>query len=82
MISDVLSAAVIDIDEYLTHAGTADCYTGLMRERIVKLRDEMEKVRIVLDTPPFLLNEDGTEVDPKLVERYKAALIEAKEHVA
>jgi hypothetical protein len=70
MISDVLSAAVIDIDEYLA----TDIYEGPIRERIIKMRDEMEAVRIVLDMPPFLLNEDGTEVDPKLVAEYRAAL--------
>jgi len=52
MISDVLAEATTKIDRYLSDDVFANCYEGEMRTRILKLRDEMESVRIVLDTPP------------------------------
>jgi hypothetical protein len=51
MISDVLSEAVQEIDRYL-----ADDVYGYeapeLRDRILRVRHEMELLRIVLDTPP------------------------------
>jgi hypothetical protein len=52
MISDILSAAVQDIDSYL-HDVTFDAvYAGALRARIAQLRNEADAIRIVLDTPP------------------------------
>lgn len=52
MISDVLSEAVDEIDRYLSDEVFADVYTGDLRARIVAVRNEMEKIRVELDTPP------------------------------
>lgn len=49
MVSDVLASAVWQIDEYLSWE---DVYQGKERERIVRVRDEMEAVRRLLDSPP------------------------------
>lgn len=50
MISDTLSEAVEDIDEYLRVL--PDVYEGEIRGRIIILRDQMEAMRIELDAPP------------------------------
>ena len=52
MISDTLSDAVNEINEYLTHAATADCYTGNLKLRIEALIQMMDAIRQELDTPP------------------------------
>jgi len=49
MISDTLSDAVYQIDEYLQ---LEDVYKGDIKDEIIKLRNEMERIRIILDTPP------------------------------
>jgi len=54
MISDVLSDAVVSIQEYLDHPGTRDCYGGAVRKRIVDLMAQMDALRIELDAPPWL----------------------------
>jgi hypothetical protein len=55
MISDILSQAVVDLDHYLTDPNFADTYTGEVRERVVRLRDEAESLRAVLDTRPVVI---------------------------
>ena len=50
MISDVLSDLRESLDTYLEMY--PDLYIGEIRERIIKLRDEAEEIRIILDTPP------------------------------
>lgn len=52
MISDVLFEAVEAIDSYLNCPTFADVYKGELRDRIIKLRNEMETVCTELDTPP------------------------------
>ncbi len=52
MISDVLHQAVVDIDGYLESPAFEKVYGGDLRERIIKLRNDMTTMRIELDTPP------------------------------
>jgi hypothetical protein len=52
MISDVLSDAILQMRGYLEHSATRGCYTGEIRARIIALGNEMEAVRVILDTPP------------------------------
>jgi hypothetical protein len=52
MISDVLAEAAMEIDRCLSDDIFTHSYEGEMRARIVKLRHEIEAVRIALDTPP------------------------------
>jgi hypothetical protein len=51
MISDVLSDAVGSIDDYLENPQYNAWYSGELRERIIKLRNEMDAMRAELDTP-------------------------------
>jgi hypothetical protein len=51
MISDILSQAVVDLDHYLNDPNF-HTYSGELRERIIRLRDEAEYIRVVLDTHP------------------------------
>lgn len=52
MISDVLFEAVQDLDRYLNDKFYDTWYKGAFRERIIKLRNEAEAIRIELDKPP------------------------------
>lgn len=52
MISDVLFEAVEEIDGYLADPVYKDMYAGELRDRILKLRDDMNALRAELDTPP------------------------------
>jgi hypothetical protein len=52
MVSDVLSDAVDQLDSYLNNQFYDDWYTGKMRADIIKVRDEMARIRRILDTPP------------------------------
>jgi hypothetical protein len=52
MISDTLLAAAAELTDYLTSPTHAKVYVGEMRERIVRLRDEMDSIRRELDKPP------------------------------
>ena len=52
MISDVLSDAVIAIDEYLDNPIFNDIYTGEIRKEIDNLRAMMDATRQRLDTLP------------------------------
>jgi hypothetical protein len=51
MISDILSQAVSDLDHYLTDPNFDGTYTGELQERIIRLRDEADNLRAVLDMP-------------------------------
>lgn len=51
MISDILRDAVGDIDSYLNDPAFSKVYSGEMRETILKLRADMMRVQVVLDTP-------------------------------
>lgn len=50
MISDVLFDAAADLDYYLNDRTFASIYTGPLRERLVKLRNEMDAIRAELDS--------------------------------
>jgi hypothetical protein len=52
MISDVISEAVAELDRYLNDPIWDDVYCGKLRERIVRLRNEAEYLRGLLDVPP------------------------------
>lgn len=68
MISDVLSDAIHAITGYLNHDATAACYTGMIRERIVKLRDDMEELRAILDSPdPHIELREALRISPNYV---------------
>jgi hypothetical protein len=52
MISDVLFDAVADIDGHLKNPTFDKCYQGKLRETIIAVRNEMDRVRSLLDEPP------------------------------
>jgi len=52
MISDVLCECVSEIDYYLNSETFDDTYEGEFRERIIRLRNEAEYLRGLLDVPP------------------------------
>jgi|ERR1700733_5363761 hypothetical protein len=52
MISDILSRMVTDLDYYLNDANFHGTYGGETRERLVRLRNEADDLRLVLDTLP------------------------------
>jgi|SRR5580704_2033549 hypothetical protein len=52
MISDILSQTVTDLDHYLNDANFDRTYGGEARERLVRLRNEADDLRLVLDTLP------------------------------
>lgn len=52
MISDVLSDAIAEIDEYLANPHYKDWYDGDLLKRIIEVRNAMESVLRELDTPP------------------------------
>jgi hypothetical protein len=52
MIGDILSRAVVDLDHYLTDPNFDGTYTGEVRERVIRLRDEADSLRAVLDMYP------------------------------
>ena len=52
MISDVLCECVSKLDHYLNSRTFDDTYQGELRERIIRLRNEAEYLRGVLDVPP------------------------------
>jgi hypothetical protein len=51
MISDALSECVSEIDRYLSNPMYAALYRFIER-RLRRVRDEMDEVRAILDTPP------------------------------
>ena len=62
MISDILSQAVIDLDRYIADGTFDHTYIGETRERIIRLRNEADDLRSVLDTPPPTI--PATDDDP------------------
>jgi hypothetical protein len=50
MISDILAQAVDDLDHYLNDFDRT--YTGELRDRIIRFRNEAEYLRSLLDVPP------------------------------
>ena len=52
MISDTLSECVTDLDHYLNSPTFDGTYEGELRERIIRLRNEAEYIRLTLDVPP------------------------------
>jgi hypothetical protein len=57
MISDVLAEAVDGLDCYLNDPTWNRAYCGDFREKIVRLRNEAEYIRVILDTPPEIIIE-------------------------
>jgi hypothetical protein len=51
MISDVLFEMVEGLDRYLNDPHYDNMYSGTLRERIIRVRDDAEYIRFVLDTP-------------------------------
>jgi hypothetical protein len=52
MISDILSECVTDLDHYLNCPTFDDVYERELRDRIIRLRNEAEYLRGLLDVPP------------------------------
>ncbi len=52
MISDVLVEACEQIKQYLDDPVFAGAYSGTVRDEIVRVVDEMDRLRGVLDQPP------------------------------
>jgi hypothetical protein len=60
MVSDVLSEAIQGLDRYLKDEPPYnEAYTGELRRRIVKLRNDMDALRVELDSPMASSSEDG-----------------------
>jgi hypothetical protein len=55
MVSDTLFDAVAGLDHYLNEPTFADTYTGELRERIIKIRNEAATLQGYLDTSPTTL---------------------------
>jgi hypothetical protein len=51
MISDFLFEMVEGLDRYLNNPFYDDMYSGTLRESIIRMRDDAEYIRFVLDTP-------------------------------
>jgi hypothetical protein len=63
VISDVIYETVISLDCYLNNPTYDDIYQGESRERIIRLRNQAEDLRVLLDTPP------GIQVPVDLLDR-------------
>lgn len=74
MISDVMSDTVISLDSYLNNSLYDDTYTGKLRERIVRVRNEARDIRTILDArglpADFISPFDQT--DRPAIDRWKA----------
>ena len=51
MISDILCEMVEGLDRYRNDPNYDAMYRGALRERIIRVRDDAEYIRFVLDTP-------------------------------
>jgi hypothetical protein len=60
MISDVLSKTVDDLDNYLNDPFWDKVYSGELRERIIRLREEVDEVRVLIDGKPGKTREQAT----------------------
>ena len=68
MISDILSRAVVDLDHYLTDPNFDGTYIGDRRERVIRLRDEADSLRAILDMSPAeisVANDHTHQTDPE-----------------
>jgi hypothetical protein len=54
MLFDTLTHALNEIDYYLNNPTYASIYTGELRDRVMRLRNDMNQIRIDLDTPPVI----------------------------
>ena len=61
MISDVLCECVSELDYYLNNQAFEETYQGEFRERIIRLRNEAEYLRGLLDVLP------GVQLPPEVV---------------
>ena len=61
MISDALAGCVGELDRYLNDQIFDDSYHGDLRDRVIRLRNEAEYLRALLDAPP------GVQLPPKAV---------------
>ena len=52
MISYILFQCVVELDAYLNSPTYDRTCQGDLRERIIRLRNEAEYIRVILDTPP------------------------------
>jgi len=52
MISDILCKCVMELDACLNSPTYDGACQGDLRERIIRLRNEAEYIRVILDTPP------------------------------
>ena len=52
MISDVLPQTVDDLDHYLNDSFWDKVYSGELRKRIIRLREEVDEVRVLIDATP------------------------------
>ena len=59
MISDVLSEAINGMDKYLDESLYDDVYAGELRDKILRLKTHIERVKIELKNPPITLQERG-----------------------
>ena len=50
MISDTLCELGWDLDHYLSDSTFRDMYTGPLRDRILRLKDEAESIRMILES--------------------------------
>jgi hypothetical protein len=68
MISDILFECVAELDAYLNSPRYDGTSQENLRERIIRLRNEAEYIRVTLDTPP-----DGSlPPEPVLLDRIAA----------
>ena len=66
---------VFNMDHYLNNPLYDDMYTGELRERIVRVRNEAESIRMLLDVPgpmPDDFVSPFTETDRPAIDRWKA----------
>jgi hypothetical protein len=52
MVSDILFECVVELGAYLSSSTYDGTCQGDLRERIIRLRNEAEYIRVILDTPP------------------------------
>ena len=76
MISDILFQSVIDLDHYLNDPNFDRTYNGEIRDRIIRLRDEAEYIRAVLDAHPC----DTPPTEAVVREQIAADRRQAREH--
>ena len=68
MISDILCECVMKLDACLNSPTYDGACQGDLRERIIRLRNEAEYIRVILDTPPGC----SLPPEPVLLERIAA----------